>query len=339
MEQIEYEANPVASLHAAVNSYLSTLLAMADCLGAACPPVGGPYRHRLTSLQKRLAFDSSKEALAESCAEVGRELFDYSAKASGYLRSHGMELRRAVTGLEDIVRTLAQRQEMHVARLRQLAAQMESVAASEARMARTEPVGPRVAELKVCLEGMGRESRALLDRMREELAAVEQRLADTEITDPVTGLTNRREMERRIRAAAAQGTPPVLVRFDLGSPLANEVARQVGARISSQFRYNDVVCRWSEREFMVLFQGPADIARVRAEQVSPWVAGRYLLDTGEIACVQVDAALIDPCMVGTEPLESGLTPASSSETTGEPAPNSAADAIALSPRQSANSPA
>src|SRR5271168_4070448 len=53
--------DPTAALHAIVHSYLSTLLAVAECLGSACPPVGGPYQHRLNRLGKRLAFDSSSE--------------------------------------------------------------------------------------------------------------------------------------------------------------------------------------------------------------------------------------------------------------------------------------
>ena len=61
----------------------------------------------------------------------------------------------------------------------------------------------------------------------------------------------------------------------------------MGARVASQFRYNDLVCRWSEREFLVLFQGPLDVAQVRSAQVAPWVAGRYLLDNGEIADIRI----------------------------------------------------
>ena len=57
--------------------------------------------------------------------------------------------------------------------------------------------------MKACVENMGHESQSLLAQMRGKLAAVEQRLSEFEITDPVTGLTNRREMERRIRAASA----------------------------------------------------------------------------------------------------------------------------------------
>jgi GGDEF domain-containing protein len=94
-------------------------------------------------------------------------------------------------------------------------------------------------------------------------------------------------MERRIHAASTDGPAPVLIRFEIGGPVPDDAARQVGARVASQFRYNDLVCRWSEREFLVLFQGPFEVAQVRSGQVAPWVAGRYLLDNGEIAEIRI----------------------------------------------------
>jgi GGDEF domain-containing protein len=282
----------LAALHATVHIYLSMLQSVAECLGGACPPVGGPYRHRLSRLGKRLAFDSSKHAVEESCAVVAKELTNYASQASAYLRCHGTELRRAVAGLEELVRTVAQRQDFYAARLRQFASQMETTSYPEDPERRAETIALHSAGLISCVESMGHESQSLVQRMRAELVSVEQRLAESEITDPVTGLTNRREMERRIHVAAEGDAAPVLVRFDFGAPVPDEAARQVGARIGSQFRYNDVVCRWSENEFLVLFQGTREIAEARAGQVVPWVAGRYLLDTGEIMELHVEASLV-----------------------------------------------
>jgi GGDEF domain-containing protein len=281
---------------------LSTLLAVAECLGSACPPVGGPYQHRLSRLEKRLAFDSSKEAVEQSCEEVARQLKDYSAKASAYLRCHGVELRRAVAGVDELVRGLAQRQDFYAARLHQVAAQMENAPYPGDPLRFSEAVALQTAGLKTCIDSMFHESQSMVTRMRAELGMVEKRLQESEITDPVTGLTNHREMERRIREATVDGKTPVLIRFDLGDPVPDEVARQVGARIGSQFRYNDLVCRWSDHEFLVLFQSTAEVARTRLVQVVPWVAGRYLLDNSEIANIHVEASLVDGGLEGLEAL-------------------------------------
>ena len=84
--------------------------------------MGGPYRQRLSRLRARLAFDSSASAIEESCESWSRELKEYADKASGYVEQQRAELRRAIAGLEEIVRALAQRQEFYAERLRRLAA-------------------------------------------------------------------------------------------------------------------------------------------------------------------------------------------------------------------------
>jgi GGDEF domain-containing protein len=105
---------------------------------------------------------------------------------------------------------------------------------------------------------------------------------------------NRREMERQIAQRRTAGESPVLIVFELSGDVRNEVAQQFAARLGSQFRYPDLVCRWTEREFLVLFQGTAEIAKVRSEDIAPRISGRYLLDNGESVEIAVEAGLVAP---------------------------------------------
>jgi GGDEF domain-containing protein len=295
------EENPLQTLHATVHCYLKTLQAVADSLAAACPPVGGPYRQRLSRLRARLAFDSSTGAIEESSAVTAREVKEYAGKAWGYVERHRAELRRAIAGLEDIARTLTQRQDFYGERLRQYARQLEAAPnAAEAEGLR-EQVASQASGLLNCVDSMNHESHSLLKRMRDEMARVEKRLADAEITDPVTGLMNRREMERCIDAVMAKGQSPVLLLFEFQDSLPDEVAQQVGARMGSQFRHNDMIARWGDREFLVLFQGLPETARMRAERVAPWIAGRYLLDSGATLETVVEVRMVETPTPELEP--------------------------------------
>lgn len=291
----ETQAN---ELHTAVHVYLSAFQAIGDCLAQTCPQIGGLYRHRLSRLRARLAFDSSAPALQESLVSVEAELSEYATKASGYVAQHGIELRSAIAALEEIVKTLVQRQDFYGARLRQFATQMEATAYPTEAVPLQEVIALQVAGLLSCVESMNHETQSLVARMQNELAAAENRLRDAEVTDSLTGLMNRREMERQINARVGAGEPVVLLQFDLSGDTGNEVVRQVAARLGSQFRYKDLVSRWSKNKFLVLFQGPADIAQSRAEQIVPWVAGRYLLDNGDTAQVSVEFHLTQPELVG-----------------------------------------
>jgi len=287
----------LSALHTAVDCYLSSLLALANCLGDACPEIGGLYRHRLTRLRSRLAFDSSPDAMEESTRAVAAELQEYAAKASGYVAQHGRELKSAISALEEIIRSLAQRQDFYGARLRQFAAQMERTAYPSDPEHLQEVVALQAAGLKSCVESMAHETHSLMTRMHNELAAIEQRLKEAEVTDPLTGLMSRREMERQIESRKAAGNPPVLLQFQLTGDISDEVAKQVASRLASQFRHKDFVSRWTDSEFLVLFQGPVEIAQMRAEQIVPWVAGRYLLDSGDTAHIGVEAHLTQPELV------------------------------------------
>jgi len=269
---------------------------MADALAQDCPPVGGPHRQRLSRLRARLAFDSSAAAIEESAAVASRELQEYAAEAALYVERHRLELRRALAGLEDIVRTIGQRQDFYSARLRQFAVRTErspSPATSE--------------NLLSCVESLSHESQSLLKRMRDEMARVETRLTEAEITDPVTGLMNRREMERRIEAVRAAGESPVLLMFEFQDDLPGEVAREVGSRLGNQFRHHDLISRWDDRRFLVLFHGSAETARSRAEQVEPWISGRYLIDSGAPVEIVVQVRLVEAPLAELEPVPVPVT--------------------------------
>lgn len=285
------------ALHTAVNCYLSTLETVANTLGNACPEIGGLYRHRLSRLRTRLAFDSSPDALEESCDAVEMELVEYASKASAYVDQHGVQLRAAISVLEEIVRSLAQRQDFYGTRLRQFAGQMEAAEYPSDPEHLQDLVALQVAGLLSCVESMSHETQSLMARMHNELAAVEQRLKESEVTDPLTGLMSRREMERQIEVRKGLGNPPVLLHFQLSGEIADEIARQVGARLGSQFRHKDFISRWTENEFLVLFQGPVEVAQARSEQIVPWVSGRYVLDNGDTVQVDVEVKLLEAELV------------------------------------------
>ncbi len=285
------------ALHAlpnVTNTYLAMLAAVADCLGAACPEIGAPYRERLTRLRSRLAFDSSDEAISESEQVIERELKEYARRASSYVGSYGVELQRAVDTLGSVVKTLAQRQDFYSARLRQFAAQIETTALPTDPDHLADVISLQAAGLLGCVESMANDTESLIARMRAELAGVVQRLKDAEVSDRITGLMNRREMERQIASRRQAGEEPVLVVFELSGDLRDEVAQQVASRLSSQFRHQDLICRWDEFEFLVLFRGSAELAQARAEQVVPWIGGRYPLEAGGFVEIRAEVGLVAP---------------------------------------------
>jgi hypothetical protein len=265
---------------AASNHFLATISAVAECLGEASPAVGGPIRHKLTRLRSRLAFDPSPNSLDEGRAQFENDLKRYAVQAGDYLKAQRRELHKASHVLGEHVAGLRARQEFYAGQLRQIASRLQ------------EKCGADVTQLLRVVESLSSDGQSRLGLMGDELRAIETRTAEYVISDPVTGLMNRREAERQIEARHNAGEIVTLVVFRLAGDLADDILQQAAIRLWSQFRPSDMVVRWSDDELGVLFNGPLQIAEMRTSQVVPWIAGRYPMDNGEAGEVRVEARVL-----------------------------------------------
>jgi hypothetical protein len=283
------ERDHLTELSSAVFCYLSLLSSVADCVGQASPEVGGPYRKRIGQLRTRLFFEVSPKNIKNSLKTVEGELNDYAVVAAQHLDQHDLELRRAMVSLEHALDMLVTRHDFHGAQLREMAERMENPGPGQPA-----PWNEMAGELRRCVDRMGQETASMLDRVRKEMAAVEERLRGTKSTDPSTGLLNSAEIVRQIDAYRASGVAFSLLRFELHGPITEPVMKQAASRIERQFRHRDRIARWSETEFLVLFQGPPEVAETRAMQVARLLAGRYELSTGGQVEIMADSSLAEP---------------------------------------------
>jgi GGDEF domain-containing protein len=284
-QPLPHENSP--EVHSMVHSYLATLLALSDALETACPSVGTPHQQRLGRLRTRLSFDSNKEAIEASSNVVRAELQDFAAKSHDYVTSTTGEWKRAAEEIRNLGSGLIKRQRFYATRLRELAAKLGP-----------EQSGP----LTSCAESMDNDAQSMLSCMQDILLGVETRLAAAEVVDSATGLMNRRELERRIERQRTDGEPGVRllfsVSFENGLASPNPVLRQIASRLTAQLRPEDLIGRWSEREFLVLFRASADIAERRGVQVAELLNGNYSCEGGPVE-VRAAVTQLDHRLAGT----------------------------------------
>lgn len=289
MMEVNIERDYLAELSSAISCYLSLLSSVADCLGLACPEVGGPYRKRISQMRTRLFFQTNAKSMKSSLKSVEGELNDYAAVAAQFLDQHDLDLRRAIVTLERVIDTQSTCHDFHRTQLLDLATRVEEPGLGQQPVSAVELAG----ELRRSVESMTRETATMLDIVRKEVAGVEVRLRGTQSTDPSTGLLNARELTRQMEVYRASGLAFTLLRFDLHGQVTEPIMKQAAGRIEKQFRHRDRIARWSDTELMVLFQGPADVAETRASQVAKILGGRYQSANGGQTDIMVQGQLAD----------------------------------------------
>jgi diguanylate cyclase (GGDEF)-like protein len=145
-------------------------------------------------------------------------------------------------------------------------------------------------------------------------ADVIDQLTDEALTDPLTGLPNRRAWDAQLELALHDGTPVAVAMFDIdhfkrfndthGHPAGDRLLREAAASWRSEMRTRDFLARLGGEEFALLLIGEdvstaeATVERLRArmpgrETCSAGIAVRLDGDTAERLVSRADQALYD----------------------------------------------
>jgi len=124
----------------------------------------------------------------------------------------------------------------------------------------------RAAQRLVQLQTAWERDRAQLRQIAAELAVANRRLATAALTDPLTGLPNRRsamdQLEQAWSAASRSGFPLAVMVIDIdhfkhindthGHAAGDKVLREAAATLRASARREDSVCRIGGEEFLVI---------------------------------------------------------------------------------------
>jgi diguanylate cyclase (GGDEF)-like protein len=272
------------AFRAALECYLSSILDIADLVAAVFPEVGAACHEQLNRLRARLAFEANKKTLDESRDTLHQILEAFRGTARHYTQALEEELNQTLGLVAQAEEKRSTRNVRHVAHLVDFADQMDkAVQAGDLNQLRNQ-----TAELRSFAESIELDTRDALALMRDQMREFQQRLREAELLasrDPLTGLPNRREFDRQLAARVQEEREFCILLFDLdtlksfndryGHLYGDQLLKQLGARLSSQIRTRDFVCRWGGDEFAVILNCGLDPGVARSQQIAEWVNRPY----------------------------------------------------------------
>jgi diguanylate cyclase len=284
----EIPPNSVAGQHAEMSAglecYLAAVLDIAETIEAISPEIGASCREPLMQLRSRLRANATPEALEESRDALRKILQGFGQKARLYNQTLARDLNQTLDMVTRTEGTRAGRNVQYAERLIDLVDQLETaVRASDLRQ-----LAARTSELRSFAESIELDSRDNIARLRQKMTEIQRRLHEVELLatlDPLTGVANRRELERELAARIEAQQEFCILLFDLdsfkevndrfGHLCGDEVLNQVAARLSSQVRARDFVCRWGGDEFVAILACELATAEARSRQIAERLTGPY----------------------------------------------------------------
>jgi diguanylate cyclase (GGDEF)-like protein len=294
---------PPNTTSSAVECYLSAILDIAEAIEAISPEGSSACRERLTRLHASLAAQAASESLAQTLEDSRQALHEILCDFSGKARHNNQALARDLNQTLDMMartedsRTV--RSAQYVERVVDFADQVDAAVRSGdlSRLAK------QTSEMRGFAESIELDTHDAFARLREKMTEIQHRLHEAELLatlDPLTGVANRRELDRELAARVSAQQEFCVLLFDLdgfkavndhhGHLCGDEVLKQLAARLSGQVRARDFVCRWGGDEFVAILACEQAHAETRSRQIAARLNGPYRI-TGDGHEIRVDVAV------------------------------------------------
>jgi diguanylate cyclase (GGDEF)-like protein len=299
----EIPLNSAAGQHAdlptALECYLASIFEIAETVEAISLDIGPACREHLMLLRSRLSAHPSEEALEESRATLHEILQGFCEKARLQNETLARDLKQTLSLVTRTEDTSAGRNIQHVERLVDFVDRLESAV----RSGDLPRLAAQTADLRDFAQSIELDSRDDFARLRQKMTEIQRRLQEVELLatlDPLTGVANRRDLDRELAARIDARHEFCVLLFDLngfkeindrfGHLYGDEVLKQLGARLSTQVRARDYVCRWGGDEFVAILACDLPVAESRSRQIAERLNGPYHI-TGAAREIRADVSV------------------------------------------------
>jgi diguanylate cyclase (GGDEF)-like protein len=276
------------SFRVALKSYRDVLAAIAESGVRAYPPAGEALKQTLTRVREELNGSVTPGMIEQCDDQVSHELRSWGDSAGRFYHESADEMRGLVLLIASAASQVGDRDQRYGEHLHGLAQQLESAARMDNVAAMRQSLGVSAVELVKCVNRMTEEGKTAVEKLRARVSKFETRMQELErlaALDPLTGLCNRRVLERQLEYRIESGSPFCVIYLDLngfkelndtlGHLAADELLKRFAAELRQCVRPTDCVGRSGGDEFVALVDGVVENTIERAERIKKLLNGAY----------------------------------------------------------------
>jgi diguanylate cyclase (GGDEF)-like protein len=278
-------------LRSVTSAYQSSLAAIARAASSTNPQLTPSLQRSLDALNGKL----SPKTVAEIDRTTVQELEAWGERTSNYFRQKTAEVKEILLIVTQTAQSVGDKDARFVSQFSAFSVRLNDMASLEDLTQVRQLLFESADDLKNCAGRMAEDGKALMSKLQSEVATYQARLEEAEkqaSLDLLTGLDNRRGIERRLEDRVAGSRPFSLIFFDLngfkqindthGHLTGDELLKQFSAELRSRFRPADLPGRWGGDEFLIVFDGGVDQAHAAVGKASEWLFGSYRLKAGKV---------------------------------------------------------
>jgi diguanylate cyclase (GGDEF)-like protein len=291
------DAHTEALLDATICAYRTLLRSTGKHAERAVPGLGSHLSGEFSALQDRFLSEPMPATVLKTQQAAEEELNSWANSVEQHLKSKAKEAREIMLAVAGAAQNLTSRDQKYSQRFRELTERMEEIADLEDLSQVRRSLITSAHELKADVQSMETEGQRTISGLEGKLADYRNRLAEAERrerADALTGLMNRRGIEREIEKWRAEGRNFCVVLLDLNSFKAvndtfghgagDNLLTQFSGELRTQFRQDDLIGRWGGDEFIVIMNGNLNDARNCVERLRKWAFGTYKIRTQKGVC-------------------------------------------------------
>lgn len=303
--EVEPELNALVTV--TMESYRSVLRAIGKSAVQACPAPGQDLEAGLAGLASSLSDNAGPKVIKQTQVQAEAQLQRWGSLTAEHLKSKADEVKDLLIMVARTAESVGERDQRYASQLASFTTDLKAIANLDDLTQVRSSLVRKATELKNCVDQMTQDGQQSLTQLRTKVSKYETKLEAVEqlaAKDPLTGLANRRGVERRLEWLVARGEPFCVVVLDLnsfkqvndeyGHGEGDDLLRKFSDELRKNVRTEDTVGRWGGDEFIIILNRDLTGTRAQIGRIRDWVFGRYEIQAnrgkGKIA-VDVSAAI------------------------------------------------